>query len=186
MKLPHWLIVLLGAVAILCPFLLQEQSAGLLVLPHWYPALSGGVVLVLGYLGITTPSASASANVKAAAAAAVAKSMAMMLVLACVSVLTACAALLASLPNLQQNEQCIVNQIDTGDLNPVTIEAACVTGQVSTVVGFIEALLGNAEFQAKHDAATRATLDANCRAAWARLSASDAGWAYVDAGADSQ
>lgn len=69
MKLPHWLIVGLGAVLVALTWLTSQSASGAITLPGWYPTVSSLIVVVLGALGITSTSASPSANARAAAAA---------------------------------------------------------------------------------------------------------------------
>jgi hypothetical protein len=66
-KLPHWLMGLFGAVAILLPWLLKQESSGAFVVPSWVIPVENGLILVLGYLGFSSPSVSPMVNARAMA-----------------------------------------------------------------------------------------------------------------------
>jgi hypothetical protein len=66
-KLPHWLMVALGLLAILLPWLLKQESTGVFVVPSWVIPAENGIILVLGYLGFISPSVSPNTNAVAMA-----------------------------------------------------------------------------------------------------------------------
>jgi hypothetical protein len=95
--------------------------------------------------------------------------------LAIAAALAGCAAFWASaIPgDLQKNEECVASQIEGGDLDPVTIEAACLPGQLATIVQIIETLFTSQSFDVKH-AAQLPTLRANVTTAKAAIAAGSA------------
>jgi hypothetical protein len=66
-KLPHGVIVVLTLIAGLIPWVSGQAAAGVITLPSWYAPVSGLIVLLLGGLGIYSPSASVKVNTRAVA-----------------------------------------------------------------------------------------------------------------------
>jgi hypothetical protein len=52
-------------------------------------------------------------------------------------------------PDLQNDANCVAGQVLAGNLNPISVEAACLPGQLTTVVDLLEALVTSG-FGAKH------------------------------------
>jgi hypothetical protein len=65
-KLPHWVMGIAGALAMILPWALKQESSGVFQVPTWVIPVETGLVAVLGYLGFTSPSVSPTVNAMAA------------------------------------------------------------------------------------------------------------------------
>jgi len=52
-------------------------------------------------------------------------------------------------PDLHSDVNCVAVQVLAGNLSPISVEAACLPGQLTTVVDLLEALV-TSDFGAKH------------------------------------
>jgi hypothetical protein len=65
--------------------------------------------------------------------------------------------------DLQADANCVAAQLLAGDTNPVGVEAACLPGQLTTVVDLLEALV-TSSFGVKHPEVDAKTVLANVQA----------------------
>jgi Fe-S cluster assembly iron-binding protein IscA len=66
-------------------------------------------------------------------------------------------------PDLNADMECVAGQLLAGNTNPVLVEAACLPGQLTTVVDFMEALI-TSTFGIKHPEVDAKTVLANVQA----------------------
>ena len=66
-KLPHWAMALLGAIAMILPWALKQESAGVFQVPSWIIPVENGILALLVYLGFASPSVSPQTNATAMA-----------------------------------------------------------------------------------------------------------------------
>lgn len=64
-KLPHWAMSVLGALAIILPWAVKQESSGVFTVPNWVMPVENGIIGVLMYLGFSSPSIMPTVNAKA-------------------------------------------------------------------------------------------------------------------------
>jgi hypothetical protein len=118
-KFPHWVMGIAGALAMILPWALKQESSGVFQVPTWVIPVETGLVAVLGYLGFTSPSVSPTVNAMAAQKFAVKRAAGLAIFLVAGSMYfggdSACTpASVASVvgPTIQ-TVVCIINQVST-------------------------------------------------------------------------
>jgi hypothetical protein len=64
-KLPHWLMIGLGAIGFVLPWIIKVESSGSFQIPTWVIPVENGILSLIIYLGLASPSVSPSTNATA-------------------------------------------------------------------------------------------------------------------------
>lgn len=64
-KLPHWAMSVLGALAVILPWAVKQESSGVFTVPNWVMPVENGIIGILLYLGFSSPSVMPTVNAKA-------------------------------------------------------------------------------------------------------------------------
>jgi hypothetical protein len=64
-KLPHWLMIGLGAIGFALPWIIKVESSGSFQIPTWVIPVENGILSLIVYLGLASPSVSPSTNATA-------------------------------------------------------------------------------------------------------------------------
>jgi hypothetical protein len=68
-KLPHWAMSVFGALAVILPWAVKQESSGVFTVPNWVMPVENGIIGILLYLGFSSPSVMPTVNAKAVAMA---------------------------------------------------------------------------------------------------------------------
>jgi hypothetical protein len=66
-KLPHWLMGIIGAIGVILPYIMKQEMAGVFTVPTWVIPTENAIMGLLIYFGLASPSVSPTINARAMA-----------------------------------------------------------------------------------------------------------------------